>query len=456
MSERRGKQQAFCEAYVRLANVSAAAREAGYAESSAHTRGHELMQRDDIKAEIARLREIRDKEIGMSAADVLRELVEVVTTDLGDVLTWGEEEVLGENGLPMTLPDGSPIMRPVITPIHSSDIPRAKRRAIKSISMSEKGTFKIELADRMKALELLGKHFGIFEKDNAQAGAAAANSIAALVAAAQGKPLTPSTDLPQAQEGPMFNEYRATVLIYRGASFVKSIHIDATGQTKVTTGEDYWLPDHISSSISQLAVEIAGAKQTEGGWPWRSQQAPFPVDAPSAGIKGTDPVSYFGNPADRPVWHAHRPPDRAQRGHRNGQRLPGPLCILPRPRLWLFEVKALGNYPDSDQSALHDDLRALGFAVAVVRSTAEVDAAIADWSALLRTGTSESNEELTLRDQIRGGSGMKREPTEEDTLASLARVSRGEVWNHTLQPDTGRPIWEIAGRVIQATQEAAE
>lgn len=55
---------------------------------------------------------------------------------------------------------------------------------------------------------------------------------------------------------------------------------------------------------------------------------------------------------------------------------PDLLCLLPGPRVWLFEVKAPGNYPDKDQRALHDDLRALGCGVAVVRSIADVDAAI--------------------------------------------------------------------------------
>lgn len=61
---------------------------------------------------------------------------------------------------------------------------------------------------------------------------------------------------------------------------------------------------------------------------------------------------------------------------------PDLLCLLPGPRVWLFEVKADGNYPDKDQRKLHDDLRALGCMLAVVRSTADVDVAIEEWNRL--------------------------------------------------------------------------
>lgn len=58
---------------------------------------------------------------------------------------------------------------------------------------------------------------------------------------------------------------------------------------------------------------------------------------------------------------------------------PDLMCLLPGPRVWMFEVKAAGNYPDSDQRALHDALRDLGCMVAVVRSIEDVDEAIKMW-----------------------------------------------------------------------------
>ncbi|MFG6082300.1 hypothetical protein ACEUZ9_002945 [Paracoccus litorisediminis] len=53
--------------------------------------------------------------------------------------------------------------------------------------------------------------------------------------------------------------------------------------------------------------------------------------------------------------------------------------LLPGPLTLLFEVKAPANYPDPHQKVLHHELRALGCLVAVVRSVADVDAALAEW-----------------------------------------------------------------------------
>lgn len=81
---------------------------------------------------------------------------------------------------------------------------------------------------------------------------------------------------------------------------------------------------------------------------------------------------------------------------------PDLLCLLPGPRVWMFEVKAAGNYPDADQRALHDRLRALGCRVAVVRSTADADAAITEWSSE-GDGSWRRNDFTALRDRIVGG-----------------------------------------------------
>lgn len=58
---------------------------------------------------------------------------------------------------------------------------------------------------------------------------------------------------------------------------------------------------------------------------------------------------------------------------------PDLTVIIPGPRILFFEVKAPGNYPDADQRALHDRLRALGCYVAVVRSTGDVDSSLICW-----------------------------------------------------------------------------
>lgn len=51
--------------------------------------------------------------------------------------------------------------------VNSEELPEELRFAIKSMKKTKDGVV-IELYDKMKALELLGKYFGIFEKDHPQ------------------------------------------------------------------------------------------------------------------------------------------------------------------------------------------------------------------------------------------------------------------------------------------------
>ena len=50
----------------------------------------------------------------------------------------------------------------------------------------------------------------------------------------------------------------------------------------------------------------------------------------------------------------------------------------------------------------------------------------------------------------------KQTPTKEQTLAALSRVSRGEVWHHTPQPDHWRSIGDLAAEQLRQHIEATE
>lgn len=184
-------QQAFCEQYVILRQGKGAYVAAGGSPKSAEVNSHKLLQRDDIRTEIDRLTAIRDADFGMTAGDVLREIAKVAMFDLGDVMEWGEKEVETPDGDVMSMPNGDPMMVPVVKPVDSYRLTPDQRRAIKSVSMSKEGMFKMEAHDRMRALEMLGKHLGLFERDNRQKGEGMADALAQLVAEAQGAPLMP-------------------------------------------------------------------------------------------------------------------------------------------------------------------------------------------------------------------------------------------------------------------------
>lgn len=177
------RQEAFCREYVIRKDAKASAIAAGYAEGRAKQTGFELLQYDHINFEIARLQAIRDTEFGIKAADVLREIAAIAMVDIGRLLTWGWEEVEDKND--------QPVIRPFCRPVPDDHMTEYERCAIKSMGMSRNGTFKIEVHDKLKALELLGRHLGLFEKGHKQKGAGSVDTLAQLIADCQGAPLMP-------------------------------------------------------------------------------------------------------------------------------------------------------------------------------------------------------------------------------------------------------------------------
>ncbi len=82
----------------------------------------------------------------LSADDILSALSEIASADAYDFLDIGE--------------DGTVSMKPL------SKIPLKKRHAAALIkNTSAKGGIEIKLYDKMKALELLGKHYDLFGGD---------------------------------------------------------------------------------------------------------------------------------------------------------------------------------------------------------------------------------------------------------------------------------------------------
>lgn len=57
------------------------------------------------------------------------------------------------------------------------------------------------------------------------------------------------------------------------------------------------------------------------------------------------------------------------------------LLVLPYAEIGalFFEVKAEGNYATKEQKVVHDQMRDLGYRVAVVRSVEDVREALAEW-----------------------------------------------------------------------------
>ena len=135
------KQKRFVEEYLIDLNATQAAIRAGYSPETAGAIGAENLKKPQIQNAIAREMADRSRRTGVNADRVVLELARIAFANAGDLIDAGDA----------TLKD---------------DASRDDLAAIQSIKVKDMGDMGIEreirMADKLKALELLGRHLGIF------------------------------------------------------------------------------------------------------------------------------------------------------------------------------------------------------------------------------------------------------------------------------------------------------
>lgn len=187
------KQRTFVEAYLDCLNATEAARRAKYA--NPRQQGSRMLSHVDIRAEI----EVRFREQTLPKDEVLARLTAHARGDMGDFLRVDEEEITLSWSLlrPAVSDDGTVdvagvsldlAMRDQVKPtdliLKTETITRSvarldllasgragKLHVIKKYSLDKDGKVSIELYDAQKALELLGKHHGLFIDRHEHTGA---------------------------------------------------------------------------------------------------------------------------------------------------------------------------------------------------------------------------------------------------------------------------------------------
>lgn len=145
------KQRAFKDEYLVDLNAAAAARRAGYSEKTADRIGHELLKKPEIAEAIRQALEERSKRTEITADRVLQELALLAFANTLDY---------------HRIVDGEPV-------IDLSALTRDQAAALSELSVDDyldgRGPdarqvrrVKVKLADKKAALELLGKHLGLF------------------------------------------------------------------------------------------------------------------------------------------------------------------------------------------------------------------------------------------------------------------------------------------------------
>lgn len=160
------RQRQFCEEYLIDLNATQAAIRAGYSEKYAHTNAPKLLQITTIKAKIDELMIERSKRTEITADRVIKELAIIAFSNAADYAAVIEREAFMEvDGHQVKLldDDGNPILYRTVEPVLTAELTDEQKRALSVIKKGRDG-FEVKPYDKVRALELLGKHLGMFKE----------------------------------------------------------------------------------------------------------------------------------------------------------------------------------------------------------------------------------------------------------------------------------------------------
>lgn len=138
------KQKAFCEEYLIDLNATQAAIRAGYSTATAGTIGSENLHKLEIRTCIDKQLAERSKRTGINVDRVLRELARIAFVNATDVINISDATIKDDAS-----PDDIAVIASVKVKKTNSEYGSSTEREIK-------------LADKLKAIELLGKHLGMY------------------------------------------------------------------------------------------------------------------------------------------------------------------------------------------------------------------------------------------------------------------------------------------------------
>lgn len=137
------RQARFVEEYLLDLNATQAAIRAGYSQKSAEKIGHQLLEKTRVREAIAEGKIRRSQRTEISADRVILELARIAFSDPREVMEWGPYGV--------RLKD-------------SASLTEEQAASVAEVSEGKDGVMKLKKHDKVKALELLGKHIGIFRE----------------------------------------------------------------------------------------------------------------------------------------------------------------------------------------------------------------------------------------------------------------------------------------------------
>lgn len=164
MAKLTAKQQRFCDEYLIDLNATQAAIRAGYSPKGMNKRVSRMMANEGIQAYIKERQKELEKRTEITQDSVLRELALIAFAKASDYARVVEKDAMVEvdgNMVPVLDEDGNQVKYRTVEPILTDDLTEDQKKAIAVIKKGRDG-FEIKPYSKIQALELLGKHLGMF------------------------------------------------------------------------------------------------------------------------------------------------------------------------------------------------------------------------------------------------------------------------------------------------------
>lgn len=164
MAKLTAKQQRFCDEYLIDLNATQAAIRAGYSERTAMEQGYQLLQKTSVQERIQQRKSDRVERTEITQDMVLKELAIIAFSNAADYANIIEKDAMVEvegNMIPMLDADGNQVKYRTVEPVLTDDLTEEQKRALSVIKKGRDG-FEVKPYDKVRALELLGKHLGMW------------------------------------------------------------------------------------------------------------------------------------------------------------------------------------------------------------------------------------------------------------------------------------------------------
>ena len=146
-------QDRFVDEWLIDFNGTQAAIRAGYSERSARSIAGRLLTKDNIQCEISRRQKDLQKRTGISQDRVVKELARIAFADMTDYAQV-ETRMIKKD-------DGTEVSYQAVALKETAELSAEQRAALAGIKQGANG-IEVKLHDKIKALELLGRHIGMF------------------------------------------------------------------------------------------------------------------------------------------------------------------------------------------------------------------------------------------------------------------------------------------------------